>query len=207
MKVFEIFKSLQGESTFQGLPCVFVRLAGCNLRCVWCDTKYAYKGGKEMSILQIMEIIKSYKTPLVEITGGEPLLQEEIYNLITKILDNGYRLLIETNGSFPINRISRKAIKILDIKCPGSGMQGKICWQNLKKLNHKDEIKFVISDYEDYKWAKSIVKKYDLLKHIVLFSPVCKKDKKLISSLSEWLLKDNLNVRLQIQLHKYIGVK
>ncbi|MDD2889375.1 MAG: radical SAM protein [bacterium] len=207
MKVFEIFKSLQGESTFQGLPCVFVRLTGCNLRCEWCDTKYAYKGGKEMTILQIMEVIKSYKTPLVEITGGEPLLQEEVYELSTKLLDKGYRLLIETNGSLLINRIPRKAIKIIDIKCPASGMRGKICWQNLKKLNHKDEIKFVISDYEDYKWAKSIVKKYDLLKYIVLFSPVFEKNKKLISSLSEWLLKDNLNVRLQIQLHKYIGVK
>ncbi|MDD5529187.1 MAG: radical SAM protein [bacterium] len=207
MKVFEIFKSLQGESSFQGLPCVFVRLAGCNLRCAWCDTKYAYRGGKEMTIPQIIVAVASHKTPLVEITGGEPLLQEEVYKLSAKLLDRGYKLLLETNGSLPVNKIPQKAIKIIDIKCPGSGMQDKICWQNLKKLNPTDEIKFVISDYEDYKWAKFIIKKYGLLKHIVLFSPVCGKNKKLATSISEWILKDNLNVRLQIQLHKYIGVK
>lgn len=209
MKVNEIFKSIQGESSWQGLPCIFIRLSGCNLRCAWCDTKYAYENGNEMSIDEIINSVKVIRELpcLVEITGGEPLLQEEVYELSDNLLAKGCKVLVETNGSLSAERLPNDVIRIIDIKCPGSGMSDKMCWDNLKKLRPTDEIKFVLSDYQDYEWAKKIVKKYDLLLRVtVLFSPV-DTNLELSKLIAEWIVCDNLPVRLQLQLHKYIGVK
>ncbi|MBI4721831.1 MAG: radical SAM protein [Candidatus Stahlbacteria bacterium] len=230
MKVNEIFKSIQGESTWQGLHCVFIRLSGCNLRCSWCDTKYVYENGNEMSVDEIIhnvgadpcvcpEIMNKGEhigSPLlVEITGGEPLLQEEVYELSNKLLAKGYKVLIETNGSISADRLSNDVIRIIDIKCPRSGMSDKVYWDNLNKLRPMDEIKFVLSDEIDYEWAKEVIEKYRLSeKAKVLFSPVLDNqtirqsdNTYLLKLISEWILRDNLPVRLQLQLHKYIGVR
>ncbi len=213
MKVNEIFKSIQGESSWQGYPCVFVRLSDCNLRCRWCDTKYAYENGNEMSIDEIINDVGAiYELPLlVEITGGEPLLQEEIYELSKKLLDKGYKVLVDTNGSIPADRLDSRIIRIIDIKCPGSGMSDKMCWDNLESLRPADEIKFVLSDKRDYDWVKDVIKKYGLLERVeVLFSPVTGTSpltESLPKLIAEWILKDNLPVRLQVQLHKHIGVR
>lgn len=203
MKVNEIFKSIQGESSFQGLPCVFVRLTGCNLRCSWCDTTYAYEEGKEISIDDIIQKIESYHTPLVEITGGEPLLQEEVYPLTQRLLDLGYKVLIETNGSLDIGRLDKRIIKILDIKCPGSGETDKIRWENLDKLSPSDEVKFVLTGREDYQWAKGIIERYRLADKVTVLLSVVYGELE-PRDLARWILEDNLNVRLQLQLHKYI---
>ncbi len=208
MKVNEIFKSIQGESTFQGLPCAFIRLTGCNLRCSYCDTKYAYEKGNEMKVDEIVQEVNKYDCKLIEITGGEPLLQPEVYDLSHKLLSLGYKILIDTNGSLPINRIDSQIIRIIDIKCPGSGMSDKVCWANLDNIRPKDEIKFVLSDKKDYEWAKNIIKSYKLVGAYcntpLLFTPVWNKIKP--KQLAEWILKDNLKVKLQVQLHKYISV-
>ncbi|MDI6839243.1 MAG: radical SAM protein [bacterium] len=207
MKVNEIFKSIQGESIFQGLPCIFVRLTGCNLRCSYCDTKYAYEEGDEISVDEIICEIGKYDCKLIEITGGEPLLQPEVYDLSYKLLALDYKILVDTNGSIPVERLAPEIIRILDIKCPGSGMSDRMYWDNLKNLRHTDEIKFVCSDKQDYEWAKSIVKKYSLPEKVdvVSFSPAFGRISP--ASLAEWIMVDNLNVRLQLQLHKYIGLK
>ena len=248
MKVNEIFKSIQGESSWQGYPCVFVRLSGCNLRCSWCDTKYAYENGNEMSIDEIINTVGAGLAPaqtidkatarvaptLIEITGGEPLLQEEIYELSEKLLDVGANgrspiLLVETNGSIPANRLDSRIIRIIDIKCPGSGMSGKMHWDNLKNLRPTDEIKFVLSDKRDYDWAKDVIKKYGLLgrgngQPKILFSPANTihieptgrlkplfqpdgQPQGLPLQIAEWIIQDNLPVRLQMQLHKCIEVR
>ena len=203
MKVNEIFKSIQGESSFQGLPCVFVRLTGCNLRCSWCDTTYAYEEGEEMSVDEIIKKVEGYHTPLVEITGGEPLLQEEVYPLTKRLLDLGYKVLIETNGSLDIGRLDKRVIKILDIKCPGSGESDKMRWENLDRLSPKDEVKFVLSNREDYQWAKGVIERYGLADRVTILLSVVygRLDPK---DLAQWILEDNLNVRLQLQLQKYI---
>jgi 7-carboxy-7-deazaguanine synthase len=203
MKLAEIFKSIQGESTFVGIPCSFVRLAGCNLRCSYCDTPYAWETKFELTIPKIIEKIKSHKTRIVEITGGEPLLQNEVYALIDKLLVLTYKVLLETNGSLDASRVPNEVIKIIDIKCPGSGMSDKMHWDNLNKLNSHDEVKFVLSNKADYNWAKRIMKKYLLEnKHTVLFGTAY--GKLSLKDVAEWILEDNLNVRLNLQLHKYI---
>ncbi|MBI5026396.1 MAG: radical SAM protein [Nitrospirae bacterium] len=203
LKVNEIFKSIQGESTYAGLPCVFVRLAGCNLRCSYCDTAYAYYDGREMSGKEIFSKIKDYKIKLVEFTGGEPLLQKDIYPLISSLLDKGYKVLVETNGSISIAGLDRRAIVIMDIKTPESGMSEKMDFKNLNLLKEKDEVKFVVMNREDYSWAKGIIEKFGLIKKChVLMSPafgLVKPD-----TLASWILRDNLPVRLQLQIHKYI---
>ena len=203
LEVTEIYKSVQGESTYMGLPCVFIRLTGCNLRCVWCDTPHAFHDGKKLSIHQIIDKVKSYDIKLVEITGGEPLLQKEVFPLMESLLKNEFKVMLETSGSLAINNVPTKVIKIIDLKCPGSGEENKNLWENLNHLTSTDEIKFVIADKTDYEWSKKVLQDYELDKKVpVLFSPVFEKLK--LKDLTEWILKDNLPVRLHTQLHKYI---
>lgn len=202
--VNEIFYSIQGESIYSGRPCIFVRLTGCNLRCSYCDTRYAYEQGIEMEIAQIMRRVAGYNCPLVEITGGEPLLQDKTPFLILKLLENGYEVMLETNGSFDISRVDGRCIKIVDIKCPTSNESGENDLENLKRLNPQDQIKFVIGSREDYDYAKNIITSMCSNfpgKHI-LFSPVSGKIPTI--HLAEWMLEDHLDVRLHLQLHKFI---
>ena len=203
LEVTEIYKSVQGESTYMGLPCVFIRLTGCNLRCVWCDTTHAFHDGEKLSIHQIIDKVKSYNIKLVEITGGEPLLQKEVFPLMESLLKNKFKVMLETSGSLAINNVPAKVIKIIDLKCPGSGEENKNLWENLNHLTPTDEIKFVIADKADYEWSKKVLQDYELDKKVpVLFSPVFEKLK--LKDLTEWILEDNLPVRLHTQLHKYI---
>ena len=203
LEVTEIYKSVQGESTYMGLPCVFIRLTGCNLRCVWCDTTHAFHDGEKLSIHQIIDKVKSYDIKLVEITGGEPLLQKEVFPLMESLLKNEFKVMLETSGSLAINNVPAKVIKIIDLKCPGSGEENKNLWENLNHLTPTDEIKFVIADKADYEWSKKVLQDYELDKKVsVLFSPVFEKLK--LKDLTEWILEDNLPVRLHTQLHKYI---
>ncbi|MCK4905315.1 radical SAM protein [bacterium] len=204
MNISEIFYSILGESTYQGLPCAFIRVAGCNLRCSYCDTVYAQKGGKENTVEKILSVISKYPTKHVEITGGEPLLQERIYKLIRELIKKKYQVLVETNGSVDIGKLPAKAIVIMDIKCPSSKMHNKMNWENMKKLKVQDEIKFVLSDLKDYIWAKKVIKKYNLSDKNILLSPVFNKLSPKV--LSKWILKDGLNARIHLQLHKIIGV-
>jgi 7-carboxy-7-deazaguanine synthase len=203
MKVNEIFFSIQGESSYAGAPCAFVRLTGCNLRCSYCDTTHAYDEGDERTLDQIIEALAGYPTKLVEVTGGEPLLQSETPALVTALTKKGYSVLIETNGSVPIEGIDLQATLIMDIKCPGSGMSGRVLWENIDLLRPHDEVKFVLTDRTDYEWAAEVIKKHDLTgKHKVQLSPAfgVLEPKKL----AEWILDDGLDARLQLQLHKYI---
>ena len=203
LEVTEIYKSVQGESTYMGLPCIFIRLTGCNLRCVWCDTTHAFHDGEKLSIHQIIDKVKSYDIKLVEITGGEPLLQKEVFPLMESLLKNEFKVMLETSGSLAINNVPAKVIKIIDLKCPGSGEENKNLWENLNQLTPTDEIKFVIADKADYEWSKKVLQDYELDKKVpVLFSPVFEKLK--LKDLTEWILEDNLPVRLHTQLHKYI---
>jgi len=202
--VNEIFHSIQGESTYIGRPCTFIRLTGCNLRCSYCDTQYAYEEGIRMEIAQIIPRVAAYKCPLVEITGGEPLLQDKTPLLISKLLENGYMVMMETNGSLDISRVDERCIKIVDIKCPSSNESEKNNLENLKRLHSKDQIKFVIGNREDYIYAKDIISSHcpDFIPDHILFSPAFK----IMSSadLAGWILEDHLNVRLHVQLHKMI---
>ena len=176
LEVTEIYKSVQGESTYMGLPCVFVRLTGCNLRCAWCDTTHAFHGGKKLSIDQILDQVQSYGIDLVEVTGGEPLLQKEVVPLLTSLLKKNFQVMLETGGSLSIKDVPAEVIKIIDLKCPGSGEEDKNYWDNLNYLSPTDEIKFVIADRADYEWSRSVLKKYGLAKkNHVLFSPVFEK--------------------------------
>jgi len=200
--VKEIFYSIQGESSFAGFPCVFVRLTGCNLRCSYCDTTYVYKGGREYTVEGIIRKVKAYQCNLVEVTGGEPLIQEGVYELLDRLVEGGYQVLIETNGSLPIDRVNPGCIKIVDLKCPGSGMSDRIDWTNLKKLSPQDEVKFVIGDRGDYAWSVKVISKRGLKKNLVHFSPVFGRLKP--ERLARWILEDRLPVRLQLQWHKYI---
>src|SRR5574337_71232 len=203
LRVNEIFYSIQGESTYTGRPCVFVRLTGCNLRCRWCDTTYAYDGGEQRSIEQVLKQVRTYTCPLVEITGGEPLLQEDVYPLIDNLLLEGYEVLIETGGSLSVERLDPRVVKILDLKAPGSGMDPHNNLENLRYLNETDQIKFVVADRRDYEWAKRVMTEYALTeKTQVLFSAVL--DELHPGELAEWILADRLDARLQIQLHKYL---
>ncbi|MCI0445409.1 radical SAM protein [bacterium] len=201
MVITEIFKSIQGESSYAGIPCSFIRTTGCNLRCVWCDTQYAFYGGQKMTISEILTAIEPHGCNLVEITGGEPLLQEEVPELCSQLLRRGHTVLIETGGALDIRVLPAEVIKILDIKCPESGMTEHMNWQNLQYLGQKDEIKFVINSRKDYDWAVEIMNRYQLhQKNLILFSPVYQKMP--ADQLAEWILGDKLPVRFQIQLHK-----
>lgn len=203
LKVNEIFYSIQGESTAAGRPCVFIRLAYCNSRCSYCDTEYAFFEGTDMSIEQILEKVKSFNCQLVEVTGGEPLIQKNAYPLLTTLCDQGFEVLLETGGHEDISGIDNRVRIIMDIKCPSSGESEKNLWSNLNHLKSLDEIKFVISDKYDFNWANSMIKKYELEnKCILIFSPVFGKLNN--QTLAEWILSERLPVRLQLQLHKYI---
>ena len=206
LEVTEIYKSIQGESSHTGLPCVFVRLTGCNLRCVWCDTAHAFHGGSKMSVQDVVGKVQSFGIGLVEVTGGEPLQQKEVFTLMDALLKENFRVMLETSGSLSVADVPSPVIKIIDLKCPGSGEVDKNHWGNLNHLSPVDEIKFVIADRADYEWSRSVLKKHELHKKShVLFSPVS--DKLNLKDLTEWILEDNLPVRLQTQLHKQIWSK
>jgi 7-carboxy-7-deazaguanine synthase len=202
LKVSEIFHSIQGESSRAGLPCVFVRLAGCNLRCSYCDTRYAYDQGRLMEIPDILEQVRRLRCPLVEVTGGEPLIQEETPSLIGRLLDEGHTVLLETNGSIDISTVDRRCARIVDIKCPSSEMAGQNDLRNLKRLRARDELKFVIGDRRDYEFAKEILSTIRAARLKINFSPVF--GTLALRTLAEWILADRLPVRLNLQLHKII---
>ena len=203
MKVNEIYRSIQGESSYAGLPCVFVRLTYCNLRCSYCDTEYAFYEGRDCTVEQVLREVESFDCPLVELTGGEPLLQEEVFPLMDELVARGYTVLLETGGSLDVARVNSRVIKILDLKCPGSGESQRNLYANLAKLQSRDEVKFVIGDRADYLWARQALTEYRLTdRYSVLFSTVFEKLPP--RQLAEWLLEDNLKVRLQLQMHKYI---
>ncbi|MBI5074185.1 MAG: radical SAM protein [Nitrospirae bacterium] len=204
MKVCELFTSIQGESTYAGTPCTFIRLSGCNLRCAYCDTSYSYEGGTEMTVAEIIEKVRVAGLNLVEITGGEPLLQhDEVVELTKRLLDAGYRVLIETNGSMNISALDRRAIVIMDMKTPSSRMSGKNDIANLEHIKPADEIKFVICDRHDYEWSRKLVREQGLANLCtVLFSPAAGSIEP--RELAGWILQDRLEVRLNMQLHKII---
>jgi 7-carboxy-7-deazaguanine synthase len=204
LTVNEIFYSIQGESTRAGRPCVFVRLTACDLRCSWCDTPYAFHEGRKMSIEEVVAAVETYRCQLVEITGGEPLLQDDVYELMDRLLAGDGTVMLETGGHRPITRVPRAVVKIVDIKCPGSGEADKNDWTNLDRLAPHDEMKFVIADRVDYEFARETIARHQLPSRTaaILFSPV--HGVLAPKALSEWILEDRLPVRLQLQLHKFI---
>ncbi|TAN42212.1 MAG: radical SAM protein [Nitrospirae bacterium] len=203
MKVCEIFASIQGESSFAGIPFAFVRFSGCNLRCVYCDTKYAYEEGAQMTGDEIFGKVKSFGLRYLEVTGGEPLLQEGVSGLIGRFLDEGFTLLIETNGSVSIREVDRRAVVIMDIKTPSSGMFAEMDLMNLEYLKPDDELKFVIADRHDYEWSSGFIRDYGLSGRCgVLFSPVFGVLNP--ADLANWLVSDRLPVRFNLQIHKYV---
>lgn len=203
LKVNEIFYSIQGESTHAGRPCVFVRLTYCPLRCEWCDSEYAFYEGTERSLDEILAIVDSYGCGLVEVTGGEPLVQKETTALLQRLLDGGYEVLLETSGAWPVEDVPDGVKIIMDLKAPGSGMAHRNRWENLRHLDAGDEIKFVIRDRADFDWARSVIAEHDLTaRHAVLISPVFGELDPLL--LAGWVLESGLPVRMQLQLHKFI---
>jgi 7-carboxy-7-deazaguanine synthase len=203
LKVNEIYHSIQGESTNAGLQCVFVRLTGCNLRCTYCDTEYAFFEGKESSIDEIIEEVKKYNCKLVELTGGEPLMQAECFELMKKLCDKDFDVMLETSGNMPLIEVDKRVKIIMDLKCPSSGMMDKNLYENTDYLKKDDEVKFVIGNHEDYDWMKEIISKYELQnKCALLASVVFGKLEPL--TLVNWILEDKLEVRFQLQMHKFI---
>lgn len=204
LTINEIFYSIQGESSFTGKPCVFVRLTGCDLRCRWCDTEYAFTEGEPASVDDVLERVAAYDCPLVEITGGEPLLQSDAYPLMQRLLDRGKTVLLETGGHIDISEVPREVVKVVDVKCPGSGESARNDWGNLERLAAHDEVKFVIGDRADYEFARDIVREHRLDRRCgaVLLSPVHGELEPVV--LSEWILADHLPARVQVQLHKYL---
>ncbi|MFQ5889086.1 MAG: radical SAM protein [Gemmatimonadota bacterium] len=205
MRITEIFFSIQGESSYTGRPCVFVRTTGCNLRCTWCDTPYAFYGGRDMSLDRIQAEVERIGRGcrLVELTGGEPLLQHDIGDLARRLLDAGYTVLCETSGSVPVDRVPPDVVRIMDVKCPGSGESDSNDWRNLDRLDPtRDELKFVIRDRADYEWAVQQIRRRSLERFPIYFSPSFEEmDRR---ELAEWILADGLPVRMQLQLHKLI---
>jgi 7-carboxy-7-deazaguanine synthase len=204
LTVNEIFHSIQGESTHVGRPCVFVRLTACDLRCSWCDTAYAFHEGTKMTVEDVLSRVRDYGCDLVEVTGGEPLLQKDVYPLMQRLLDEGRTVLLETGGHLSVDEVPDGVVRVIDVKCPGSGESDKVHWPNLDRLRRADEVKFVIRDRADYEFARDVVAKHGLLSRAaaVLFSPV----HGVLNprELAEWILADRLPVRLQLQAHKYI---
>lgn len=207
LKISEIFKSIQGESSYSGFPFFFIRLTGCNLRCSYCDTQYSYSSGNELTIKSIIDKIEKSTIDKVLLTGGEPLLQENIYILIDKLTEIGKKVFIETNGSILTNKLRKEVIKIIDFKTPSSLMNEKNNFDNINFLNEEDEVKFVISDKNDFLWSIDIVNNYNLHKKTknILFSPVANKLEP--KTLANWILDKDLNIRVQIQLHKILDLK
>ena len=203
LMINEIYYSIQGESSYTGKPCIFIRLTYCNLRCSYCDSEYTFHEGKELEIDRIIEKIKQYPCSLVEVTGGEPLFQKGCILLLKRLIEEKYKVLLETSGSLPIKDVPEKVINIIDFKCPSSKMMKKNLWENINYIKQNDEIKFVIGNKEDYNWAKERITEYDLTeKCAVLMSPTYEEIKS--KEIVDWILKDNLDVRFQIQLHKEI---
>lgn len=219
MQITEIFKSIQGESTYTGLPCVFVRLTGCNLRCSWCDSEYTFQGGRKMAAEDVLDEVRRLRPGggLVEITGGEPMLQErDVVPLMQRLLDEGYKVLLETSGERPLERVPAGVLKIVDVKCPDSGEGDTFCMENLPALRAHDEIKFVLSSRADYEFAREFTERHNLAGRVnaVLFSPAFRKDATgardsshcLLDpqELAEWMLADGVPARLGMQMHKFI---
>lgn len=202
--VNELYRSIQGESTWAGLPCAFVRLTGCPLRCVWCDTEYAFTGGRRLSIEEILSEIAYMDVPLVEVTGGEPLAQPGCLPLLKALCDAGFTVLLETSGALDVAPVDPRVVKIMDLKCPGSGEVEANRWENLDHLGPRDEIKFVLADRRDYEWARDVIRDRRLADsgRPLLFSPVHASLNP--ADLAAWILEDALPVRLQLQLHKYL---
>ena len=219
MQITEIYKSLQGESTYAGMPCVFVRLTGCNLRCSWCDTEYSFYGGRKMISDEIFGEVERLSPDggLVELTGGEPMLQErELVPFMAQLISAGYTVLLETSGERPLNKVPKQVIKIVDVKCPDSGEPDTFDMENLEALESHDEVKFVLSSRGDYEFAREFVARHQLAQRVraVLFSPAFRKDASGVrdasqclldpQELAEWMLADNVPARLGLQLHKFI---
>ena len=209
LRVTEIFHSIQGESTWAGLPCTFIRLTGCPLRCVWCDTEYSFHGGERIPLEGILEQVDDFGCRLVEITGGEPLIHPNAFRLAIDLLDRGFTVLVETSGAVDVSQLDPRAHKIMDLKCPGSGEESKNLWSNLDHLTHRDEVKFVLKDRADYEWACDVIRTRGLHRRVdegalraLLFSPVWGEMD--LEDLAGWMLRDSLPVRLQIQIHKLI---
>ena len=203
LRIFEIFHSLQGESSRVGLPTVFVRLTGCPLRCGYCDTEYAFHGGSTQTLEQILREVAQYQAQYVCVTGGEPLAQKACHDLLSALCDAGYSVSLETSGAMDISQVDDRVSVIMDIKTPGSGEESKNLWTNIPYLKAKDEVKFVLADRPDYDWAREILEKYQVLKKSpVLFSPVYKTLPP--ADLAKWVLEDHLPVRMQLQLHKIL---
>ncbi len=200
----EIYRSVQGESTWAGLPCTFIRFTGCNLRCRWCDTEYAFYGGEKWPLDRVLERVTELGVPLVEITGGEPLLHKGCPLLAEALLDRGHTVLCETSGALPIDRLPADVIKIMDLKCPGSGECDKNDWANIARLSPRDEVKFVLADRADYEWSRDVVRRHELSRrcNAVLFSTVFGGVP--ARDVVDWILEDGLEVRFQLQMHKYI---
>ncbi|MCC6907679.1 MAG: radical SAM protein [Phycisphaerales bacterium] len=215
LRINEIFHSIQGESSWIGLPCVFVRLTGCHLRCTYCDTEYAFHEGQRRSIDSVVEEVLHHPAPLVEITGGEPLLQEGVHDLLKRLCDAGRTVLVETSGACDISACDPRVIRILDFKTPGSGEEARNLWSNVDHLTGRDEVKFVITDRADYEWSREMVREHRLLDRAgcVLFAAVFEQPRGLeiagcpslpLADLARWIIEDGLQVRLQTQLHKII---
>jgi len=209
LRVTEIFHSIQGESTWAGVPCTFVRLTGCPLRCVWCDTEYSFHGGEKMELDRIMDRVREIGCPVVEITGGEPLIHRNAFELAQRLVDEGFSVLVETSGSEDISPLDPRVYVIMDLKCPGSGESERNRWENLAHLNERDEVKFVVLDRSDYEWARAVIREKGLDRRVgdgslraILVSPVW--DQVDLEDLAGWILEDGLPVRFQTQLHKHI---
>ncbi len=209
LRITEIFHSIQGESSWVGRPCTFIRLTGCPLRCVWCDTEYSFHGGERMELAQILEEVRRIGCPLVEITGGEPLIHRHAFTLAQQLVDEGFTVLVETSGSEDIAPLDDRIHVIMDLKCPGSGESARNRWENLAHLDGGDEVKFVVADRADYEWAREVIRDRSLDTRLsegtlgeILISPVWDRMSRL--ELAEWILEDDLPVRFQTQLHKHI---
>lgn len=209
LRITEIFRSIQGESTWSGVPCTFVRLTGCPLRCTWCDTEYAFHGGSRMSFDEILHEVRGHPARVVEITGGEPLAHPGALDLARRLLEEGYTVLVETSGAFDVSGLDERVHKIMDLKCPGSGESHRNLWSNLDHLTSRDEIKFVIGDRADYEWARDVMAERGLAERLeagslraLLMSPVWGAID--LEALAGWILEDALPVRFQVQVHKLI---
>jgi 7-carboxy-7-deazaguanine synthase len=204
LTINEIFHSIQGESTHAGRPCVFVRLTACDLRCSWCDTPYAFHEGSKMTVEDVLSRVRDYGCDVVEITGGEPLLQKDVYPLMERLLEEGRTVMIETGGHLSVDAVPQGVVRVIDVKCPASGESAKVHWPNLERLRPTDEVKFVIQDRADYEFARDVVTRHGLVGKTaaVLFSPVHAVLP--ARTLAEWILGDRLAVRLQLQAHKYV---
>jgi len=209
LRVTEIFRSIQGESTWAGEPCTFVRLTGCPLRCVWCDTAYAFEGGKRLTVDEVLAEVGRLDLPLVEVTGGEPLVQPGAFQLVRRLLERGHTVLVETSGAVDVSGLDPRAHKIMDLKCPGSGESERNLWSNLDHLTERDEVKFVVLDRADYEWTRRVIRDRALDERVrngrlraLLVSPVWGAVPP--ETLASWILEDRLPVRLQLQLHKFL---